>query len=86
MKLTNKQKYDRRDIERGELKLIRVGHSLWAMLRAAKRGKSQPLSEIRALTEAIETVVRLKQEYRADRDRRLAVRSAKVRQHFRRSR
>jgi hypothetical protein len=29
MKLTARQKYDYRDLERGEAQLIRVGHALW---------------------------------------------------------
>ena len=29
MKLTARQKYDYRDLNRGEAQLIRVGHALW---------------------------------------------------------
>lgn len=82
MKLTNRQKYDYRDIDRGELKLIRIGHALWAMLRREKRLKSYSLRESGAIEEAIETMVRLKKEYRAELKVKLAAKNAEVRQRF----
>ena len=82
MKLTNRQKYDYRDIDRGELKLIRIGHALWAMLRREKRLKSYSLRESGAIEEAIETIVRLKKEYRDELKIKLAAKNAEVRQRF----
>lgn len=82
MKLTNRQLYDYRDVEWGELRLIRVGHALWAMLRRAKSLKSHSVGEIGAIEQGIETIIRLKREYRAERDIRLTAQSAKVREHF----
>ena len=65
MKLTRRQLYDYTDVDRGELKLIRVGHAIWTLLRRERRQKRVDHRELRALDEAIETMVRLKQEYRA---------------------
>ena len=64
--LTRRQKYDYTDIDRGELKLIRVGHAIWALLRQERRRKSYLPSEERAIVKAIETMIRLKKEYRAE--------------------
>lgn len=82
IKLTNKQLYDFRDIDRGELKLIRVGHCLWAMLRKCR--KSRMLHEERPLLEAIETIIRLKREYRAELKIKRAAESAAMRERFKR--
>ena len=82
MPLTNRQKYDYVDIDRGELKLIRVGHSLWSLLRRERRQKRVDPSEIRGIEEAIQTVVRLKAEYRAELKVRRAKEAQKVRDRF----
>ncbi len=72
--------YDRYDIDWRELKLIRVGHALWAMYRKAR--KSGMVSEIEPILEALETVWELKRQLRAElRDKR-AIRSANVRRDF----
>jgi hypothetical protein len=80
--LTNRQKYDYRDVDRYELKLIKVGHALWAILRREKRQIRVPLCEIQALVESIETIVRLKRQYRSELKVKLADRNAKVRERF----
>jgi hypothetical protein len=56
--------YDRFDIDRRELKLIRVGHALWAMYRKAR--KSQPPSEIEPILAALEQVWELKRQLRSE--------------------
>jgi len=81
MKLTKKQLYDYHDIDRGELKLVRIGHALWAMLRKAR--KSYLPKEERILMEAIETIMRLKKEKRAELKVQNAARSAKLAERFR---
>ena len=81
MPLTNRQKYDYVDVDRGELKLIRIGHALWHILRKERR-KSQPLIEIDSIEQAIQTVARLKREYRAELKVRRAAKAKKVRDHF----
>jgi hypothetical protein len=79
-KLTKRQLYDYHDIDPWELKLIRVGHALWALLRKSR--KSQPLLEIEAIEEAIQTVARLKREYRTELALRRAAKNAAVREKF----
>ena len=56
----------RGSVERGEIRLVRVGHALWAMMKRdrAKNGGRLPQSE--PIYEALETVWRLKREYRAE--------------------
>ena len=56
---------DRHNIDRRELKLIRVGHYLWALYKK-ERGKSGNVSEERALYAALEQVWDLKNELRSD--------------------
>jgi len=73
---------DTRDIDTHELKLIRVGHALWAMFRKAR--KSEPLSEIRALEEALKTVWELKRQYRQELAAKRIERNRVVRERFRR--
>lgn len=83
MKLTKRQLYDYRDVDRGELKLIRIGHAIWAILRRERRQNRIGVSETEALYDAIETVVRLKREYRDELAIKLAVRNAKLAGRFR---
>lgn len=82
MSLTRRQRHDTHDVDRFELRLIRVGHALWALLRRERRQRGIPLREIGALEEAIQTIVRLKREYRAELTVRRAERSRKVRERF----
>jgi hypothetical protein len=100
--LTHKQKYDYHDIDPWELKLIRVGHALWTLLRAERRSLGQPLceelalkrgletartppesAETRALDDAIQIIVRLKREKRAELKSERAIRAEEVRERFR---
>lgn len=83
--LTHRQRSDSFNIDPAELKLIRVGHALWGLLRLERRVLGETISEQRALqrglptarpspsspeTDSIETaiqiIVRLKGEKRAD--------------------
>lgn len=81
--LTRRQKYDYHDIDPWELKLIRIGHALWALLRRERRQNGVHVSEERALYAAIETIVRLKREKRAELKAERAARSQEVRERFR---
>ena len=65
---------DRRDIDRRELKLLRVGHYLWAVHKK-ECGKSGNVSERQALWEALEQVRECKRELREE---LRAVRQAKA--------
>jgi hypothetical protein len=71
---------DIRDIDPYELKLIRVGHALWLLFRKAR--KSEPLSEIKALEEALKTVWELKRQYRQDLAEKRIERNRAVRERF----
>ena len=84
--LSRRQKYDYRDADRYELKLIRVGHALWGMYKRDRATLGIPLSERQALYAACETVWRLKREYRAELRERLAARNAGIAARFRESR
>ena len=85
MSLTRRQKYDYTDIDRGELRLIRVGHALWAMLkrdRAKYRGL--PVQEPypwQDLDDALECVFEVKRQElkqkRAARSQEIAARLRK---------
>ena len=85
MPLTRAQRHDTRDIEWPELKLIRVGQYLFSRWKQSTR-KSDPLSEQMALEQALETVYRIKREYRAERDVRRKLANAEVRKRFAASR
>lgn len=56
---------DRHDIDRRELKLLRVGHYLWAIYKK-ECGKSENVSERRAIWEALQQVWELKRELREE--------------------
>jgi hypothetical protein len=89
------------DTDRAELKLIRVGHGLWRLLRLEKRVLGQTVSEQRQLQrglptlkgsstnretecieEAIQIIVRLKREKRAELKVERAARAQRTREHF----
>jgi hypothetical protein len=73
MKLTARQKYDYRDLERGEAQLIRVGHALWR----DRRKSGDTVSEREGINAALETVWQLKREYRAELAKKRALRFSK---------
>ena len=73
---------DTHDIDRTELHLIRATHYLWSWLR--KWRKSRPHDDWRGIEEAIETMIRVKREYRADLAQRRAAANAKTRERFER--
>ena len=75
MKLTARQKYDYRDLDRGEAQLIRVGHALWR----DRRKLGDTVAEREGIYEALESVWQAKREYRAARDRKSASRFSKFR-------
>lgn len=81
MPLSRAQRHDTRDTEWPELKLIRVGQYLFSLWKKSTR-KSDPLSEQMALEEALETVYRIKREYRAERDECRKLANAEVRERF----
>jgi hypothetical protein len=69
VKLTKRQKYDRRDPDRHELLLIRAGHHLWALHK--KLGDTG--SQEQGIYAALETIWQLKREYREElKERRAA--------------
>ena len=72
---------DRHDTDRRELKLIRVGHYLWALYKK-ECGKSGNVEQERALYEALQTVWTLKAALRQDLKAERAAKAEKVRLHF----
>ena len=80
--LTARQKYDYYDVAPAELKLIRVGHSLWAILRKERR-KSHLPGDLAYLEDAIQTIVGLKRELRAELKIARAIRNAEVARRLR---
>jgi hypothetical protein len=64
--LSKRQRYDYRDTDKRELKLIRVGHAIWALhiRERAKKGSTGPQEQ--ALLAACETVWGLKKQLRAE--------------------
>jgi hypothetical protein len=91
MPLTRKQRHDTYDINRRELKLIRVGHYLWALHKREQRrgsvyqkerGKSDSLREQKALEAALQTVWGLKKVLRQELKAERAVQSLITRERF----
>ena len=62
MKLTARQKYDHRDLDRGEAQLMRVGHALWR----DRRKLGDTVAEREGINAALESVWKAKREYRAE--------------------
>jgi hypothetical protein len=62
MKLTAWQKYDYRDLDRGEAQLMRVGHALWR----DRRKLGDTVAEREGINAALEIVWKAKREYRAE--------------------
>jgi len=73
---------DRHDIDWRELKLIRVGHYLWAMHKK-ERGKSGNVSERQALWETLQQVWERKRELREELRAERQVKAALLRERFR---
>jgi hypothetical protein len=82
MPLTRKQRHDTYDIDRRELKLIRVGHYLWSLYKK-ERGKSDPLRESGPISDALQTVWGLKKTLRQELKIERAARSEITRERFR---
>jgi hypothetical protein len=76
------RRYDRVNVDRGELKLIRVGHALCAIMKRdrARNGGCLPQSD--PIWEALETVWKLKKEYRTELVAWRQVESAELRAKF----
>jgi hypothetical protein len=66
MGLTARQRYDYRDIDTWELKLVRVGHAIWVLLKQERAKKGSTGCEEHALLEACGTIWRLKRDYRTE--------------------
>ena len=64
--LNRRKRYDYRDIDRRELKLIRVGHAIWALYKQERAKKGSTGIEERALLEACEAVWELKRQLRLE--------------------
>jgi hypothetical protein len=75
MKLHARQKYDYRDLERGEAQLIRVGHALWRDCR--KLGDT--VSQREGINAALESVWWAKREHRAELAKKRASRFSEFR-------
>jgi hypothetical protein len=74
-------KYDYRDIDRNELRLIRAGHYLW---NYAKRSRnSLTVSEREALSLALQTIWDAKRELRAELKVKRAIEGAAFAQRVR---
>ena len=63
--LTRRQKYDYRDVDRWELKLIRVGHAVWALFKQ-ERAANGPTVEQDALLGACQQIWAIKRQVRAE--------------------
>ena len=70
MKVHAGQKYDYRDLERGEAQLIRVGHALWR----DRRKLGDTVSEREGINAARESVWLAKRECRAELAKKRALR------------
>jgi len=82
MKLASRQKYDYRNIARGELKLVRVGHALWDQWKRDRGAKWGTLGESGPLWAALQNVWNLKREYRAELQRQRRAEFASRRHQF----
>jgi len=70
MKLSARQKYDHRDLDRGEAQLIRIGHALWR--DRLKLGDT--VAEREGINTALESVWQAKREYRVELAKKRALR------------
>jgi hypothetical protein len=76
------RRHDRVTVDRGELKLIRVGHALWAVLKRDRARKGGYLSQSDPIWEALATVWKLKKEYRAELAARRRAESVELKAKF----
>ena len=80
--MTTKAKpYEQHPVDWRELKVIRVGHYMWARYKESL--KSETANQSGALYSALEQVWAIKKELRASLKAERAVRSAQVKQYFR---
>jgi hypothetical protein len=73
---------DRHDADRAELKLVRVGHALWAIMKRDRARNGGYLPQSDPIWEALETVWKLKKEYRTELAARRQIESAELRAKF----
>jgi hypothetical protein len=73
---------DRVNVDRGELRLIRVGHALWAIMKRDRARNGGDLSHSDPIWEALAAVWKLKKEYRAELVARRQAESAELRAKF----
>ncbi len=74
---------DHRDADVYELKLIRVGHALWAMMKRDRAQNRRYLPESDPIWKALENVWDLKRQYRAELAAKRIVETARLRERFR---
>ena len=79
MKLSARQKYDYRDLDRGEAQLIRIGHALWR----DRRKLGDAVAEREGINAALESVWQAKREYRAELAKNRALRFSVYRKALR---
>ncbi len=77
-------KIDRHDVDRAELKLIRVGHFLWLDRKRALRASD--VSLVHAIDASLEIVWELKKQVRVEVQARRAEAAGKVREYWRQRR
>lgn len=82
MTLSRRKRYEYRDIDVYELKLIRIGHAVWHVYRRGNAANGGYPCESGPLWEALQTVWNAKREYRKELKVRRAEESAKMRQRF----
>jgi hypothetical protein len=73
---------DRVSVDRGELKLIRVGHALWAVLKRDRARNGGYLSQSDPIWEALATVWKMKKEYRDELAARRRAESVELKAKF----
>ena len=76
---------DRVSVDRGELRLIRVGHDIWTVLKRDRARNGGYLPQSDPIWEALATVWKLKKEYRAELVARRQAESAELRAKFARA-
>ncbi len=75
MKLTARQKYDYRDLDRGEAQLLRIAHALWR----DRRKLGDTVAEREGINAALESVWKAKREYRIELAKSRALRFSQYR-------
>jgi hypothetical protein len=73
---------DRVNVDRGELRLIRVGHALWYQMKRDRARNGGYLPQSDPIWEALETVWKLKKDYRTELAARRQVESAELQAKF----